>query len=492
MVDVEVVGSGPNGLAAAVVMARAGLSVRVHETAATIGGGSRSVELMEQDHLHDFCSAVHPMALASPFFRAFELSRRIGFAVPDVSFAHPLDGGRAGVAYRSMERTVAGLGVDGEAYRRLVQPLSDREQAILGVALHHVVRIPKHPVVALRFAGAVLDQGLPAWNRRFRTDEAKALVTGVMAHPVGTLPSLTGAGAGLVLNLLAHTVGWPIPVGGSQAIADVLALDVRDHGGEIVTGSRIESLAEVSDARVVLLDVAPKNFQAMARGRLTAAYEAALAAFTYGNAACKVDFILSGPVPWTHPELHRAGTAHLGGTREEIAAGEKEVNQGRHPASPYVLLSQPSSFDPTRAPEGRHTLWTYCHVPRGSTRDMAEAITAQIERFAPGFRDVVVRSHTTTASGLEAYNANYVGGDFSSGAVNLRQILARPVPSLQPWATPLKGVYLCSQSTPPGPGVHGMAGLNAAGLALRREFGLPVPHLGLEGMPPREPRLPLT
>ncbi|MFC3300801.1 NAD(P)/FAD-dependent oxidoreductase [Arthrobacter agilis] len=492
MVDVEVVGSGPNGLAAAVVMARAGLSVRVHETAATIGGGSRSVELMEQDHLHDFCSAVHPMALASPFFRAFELSRRIGFAVPDVSFAHPLDGGRAGVAYRSMERTVAGLGVDGEAYRRLVQPLSDREQAILGVALHHVVRIPKHPVAALRFAGAVLDQGLPAWNRRFRTDEAKALVTGVMAHPVGTLPSLTGAGAGLVLNLLAHTVGWPIPVGGSQAIADVLALDVRDHGGEIVTGSRIESLAEVSDARVVLLDVAPKNFQAMARGRLTAAYEAALAAFTYGNAACKVDFILSGPVPWTHPELHRAGTAHLGGTREEIAAGEKEVNQGRHPASPYVLLSQPSSFDPTRAPEGRHTLWTYCHVPRGSTRDMAEAITAQIERFAPGFRDVVVRSHTTTASGLEAYNANYVGGDFSSGAVNLRQILARPVPSLQPWATPLKGVYLCSQSTPPGPGVHGMAGLNAAGLALRREFGLPVPYLGLEGMPPREPLLPLT
>jgi phytoene dehydrogenase-like protein len=197
------------------------------------------------------------------------------------------------------------------------------------------------------------------------------------------------------------------------------------------------------------------------------------------KAACKVDFILSAPVPWTHPELHRAGTAHLGGTREEIAAGEKQVNQGRHPERPYVLLSQPSSFDPTRAPEGRHTLWTYCHVPRGSTRDMAEAITAQIERFAPGFRDVVVQSHTTTASELEVYNANYVGGDFSSGAVNLRQIVARPVPSLQPWATPLKGVYLCSQSTPPGPGVHGMAGLNAAKLALRREFGLPVPALGL-------------
>jgi phytoene dehydrogenase-like protein len=274
-------------------------------------------------------------------------------------------------------------------------------------------------------------------------------------------------------------VGWPIPVGGSQSIADALALDIRRHGGEIITNSRIETLAEVSDARVVLLDVAPKTFQAMSRGRLPAAYEKALSAFTYGNAACKVDFILSGPVPWTHPELHRAGTAHLGGTREEIAAGEKQVNQGEHPDSPYVLLSQPSSFDPTRAPDGRHTLWTYCHVPRGSTRDMAEAVTAQVERFAPGFRDVVVRSHTTTASELEVYNANYVGGDFSSGAVNLRQIVARPVPSLQPWATPIKGVYLCSQSTPPGPGVHGMAGLNAAKLALRREFGLSVPALGL-------------
>lgn len=238
-------------------------------------------------------------------------------------------------------------------------------------------------------------------------------MTGVMAHPVGTLPSLTGAGAGLVLNLLAHTVGWPIPVGGSQAIADALALDVTRHGGELVTGSRIGTLAEVSGARAVLLDVAPTTFQAMARGRLTGPYRRALEAFTYGNATCKVDFILSGPVPWTHPDLRRAGTAHLGGTREEIVAGEKQVNQGVHPDSPYVLLSQPSSFDPTRSPGGRHTLWTYCHVPHGSTRDMAEAVTSQIERFAPGFRDVIVRTHTTTASDLEAYNANYVGGDFS-------------------------------------------------------------------------------
>ena len=479
MFDVEVVGAGPNGLAAAVVMARAGLSVRVHEAAPTVGGGSRTVELMEKDHLHDFCSAVHPMALASPFFRDFELSRRIGFAVPEVSFAHPLDGGRAGVAYRSLERTVEGLGVDGESYRRLVGPLSERDEDILAFTLNSVLRIPDNPVAAVRFGLAVLDQGLPTWNRRFRTEEAKALVTGVMAHPVGTLPSLAGAGAGLALNLLAHTVGWPIPVGGSQSIADAMALDIRQHGGEIITDSRIESLAEVSDARVALLDVAPSTFQRMSRGRLPSSYRTALKAFTYGNAACKVDFILSGPVPWTHPELHRAGTAHLGGSREEIAAGEKLVNQGQHPESPYVLLSQPSSFDPTRAPEGRHMLWTYCHVPRGSTRDMAEAITAQIERFAPGFRDLVLRTHTTTAQELEAYNSNYVGGDFSSGAVNLRQIIARPVPSLHPWATPLDGVYLCSQSTSPGPGVHGMAGYQAARLALKREFGLTVPALGL-------------
>ncbi|THJ68689.1 NAD(P)/FAD-dependent oxidoreductase [Arthrobacter echini] len=479
MIDVEVVGAGPNGLAAAVVMARAGLSVRVREAGPTIGGGTRTRELMEQDHVHDVGSAVHPMALASPFFRDFQLSRRIGFAVPEVSFAHPLDGGRAGVAYRSMERTVAGLGVDGEAYRRLLQPLSDRDQDVLDFALHHVLRFPRRPEAAVRFALAVLEQGLPWWNRRFSTDEARALLTGVMAHPVGTLPSLAGAGAGLVLHLLAHTVGWPIPVGGSQSIAEALALDLRQHDGRIITDSRIDTLAEVSGARVVLLDVAPRTFQAMSRGRLPAAYERALSAFTYGNAACKVDFILSGPVPWAHPELHRAGTAHLGGTREEIAVGERQVRRGEHPSSPYVLLSQPSTFDPTRAPEGRHILWTYCHVPRGSTRDMAEAVTAQIERFAPGFRDVVVRTHTLTAAGLEAYDANYVGGDFSSGAVNLRQIIARPVPSLQPWATPLPGVYLCSQSTPPGPGVHGMAGLNAARLALEREFGLPVPALGL-------------
>ncbi|MBG6215760.1 phytoene dehydrogenase-like protein [Arthrobacter sp. CAN_A6] len=480
MADVEIVGSGPNGLAAGVVLARAGLTVRVHEASPTIGGGSRTLELMEDGHFHDFCSAVHPMALASPFFRAFGISERIGFAVPEVSFAHPLDSGRAGVAYRSLDRTVEGLGVDGDAYRRLMEPLTEREEGILGFALNSFLRMPKKPEAALRFGLAVLDQGSPLWNRRFRTDEARALLTGVMAHPVGPLPSLTAAGAGLALGLLAHTVGWPIPVGGSQVIVDAMAADIRAHGGEVVVGSRIDSLAELGAAKVVLLDVAPKSLARLARGRLPATYERALRGFRYGNAACKVDYILSGPVPWANAEAARAGTAHLGGTRAEIAAGEAAVAAGRHPDSPYVLVSQPSTFDPMRAPGGRHTLWTYCHVPSGSRRDMTEAITRQIERFAPGFRDVVVATHSTTAAELEAYNANYVGGDFGSGAVTLRQMLARPVPSVQPWATPLKGVYLCSQSTPPGPGVHGMAGFHAAKLALQREFGMQVPALGVD------------
>ncbi|WP_294563058.1 NAD(P)/FAD-dependent oxidoreductase [uncultured Arthrobacter sp.] len=479
MVDVEVVGSGPNGLAAGVVLARAGLSVRVHESAATIGGGSRTLPLMEEGAVHDVCSAVHPMALVSEFFTSFELRRRIGFAIPEVSYAHPLDSGRAGIAYRSLERTVAELGVDGPAYRRLMQPLIDSRDGILALTLNHLLRVPKNPRAAARLAAAVLDQGSPAWNRRFRGEEAPAMLTGVMAHPVGPLPSLTAAGAGMVLGLLAHAGGWAIPVGGSQAIADAMARDIEDHGGEILTGSRVRSLAELGGARAVLLDVAPPALVEMARGRLPGGYARALRRFRFGNAACKVDFLLSGPVPWTNSEVARAGTVHLGGTRAEVAAAEADVNAGRHPERPYVLVSQPSLFDPTRAPAGRHTLWTYCHVPRGSTTDMTEAITAQIERFAPGFRDLIVDSHSSTAAQLGEYNENYVGGDFGSGAVDLRQMIARPVLAAHPWATPLKGVYLCSQSAPPGPGVHGMAGFHAAKLALRREFGLGMPELGI-------------
>lgn len=477
MVDVAVVGAGPNGLAAAVVLARAGLNVEVLEGEPTIGGGARTKELLEPDHFHDMCSAVHPMALASPFFRAFGLQDRLDFAVPEISYAHPLDGGRAGVAYRDLDRTIHGLGRDGGAWRRLMEPLVRRIDATVDFTLDHLLRVPPHPLAALRFGLASLDQGSVLWNRRFATDEAAALFTGVAAHPVGPLPSLASAGAGLALGALAHSYGWPIPVGGSQAIMSALAADIQAHGGSIHTGRRIESLAEVNDAKAVLLDVSPPGLLRLAADRLPARYAASLNRFRFGDAACKADFILSGPIPWANSEVARAGTVHLGGTREEIAASEHLVHTGRHPADPYVLVSQPSLFDGSRAPAGRHILWTYCHVPGGSTRDMTEAVISQIERFAPGFRDVVVRSHMTTAAELERYNPNYVGGDFGGGAVSLRQLVARPALSLNPWRTPLKGVYLCSASTPPGPGVHGMGGYYAARLALKDVFGLGMPEL---------------
>ncbi|MGW9404270.1 phytoene desaturase family protein [Arthrobacter sp. NPDC055585] len=477
MTDVTVVGAGPNGLAAAVTMARAGLSVRVLEAAPTAGGGSRTSELMRPHHFHDVCSAIHPMALAAPFFRDFGLSERIRLEVPAVSYAQPLDGERAAVAYRSLERTVQELGPDGKAYNSLMQPLVRHSEAITRTLMDPLLKVPREPMAALRFGLAALDQGSGAWNRRFSEDAAPALLTGVMAHPVGRLPSLPSAGGGLLLALLAHTVGWPVPVGGSQVIADALVEDLQAHGGELETGHRVDSLRELSGSRAVILDTAPAGLLRLAKGRLPARYERALRRFRYGNAACKVDFILSAPVPWTNPALAAAGTVHLGGARAETAAAEAEVAAGRHPEKPYVLLSQPSTFDSSRAPAGRHILWTYCHVPAGSERDMAAAVTAQIERFAPGFRDVIVETRTTTARGLAAYNENYVGGDFGAGAVTLGQMLRRPVLSPDPWKTPLPGVFLCSASTPPGPGVHGMGGYHAATRALRTVFGLPLPSL---------------
>jgi phytoene dehydrogenase-like protein len=330
-------------------------------------------------------------------------------------------------------------------------------------------------VTAARFGWRALEQGSPLWNLRFRGEVAPAMLTGVAAHSILPMPGLATAGAALSLGSYAHGRGWPIPIGGSQAIVDAMAADLLAHGGEIVTDSEVTSLDELPPARAVLLDVTPRALARLAGDRLPPRFARRLERFRYGNAAAKVDFALDGPVPWTNELLREAGTVHVGGTREEIAAAEAEVAAGRHAESPYVLVAQPSIADPSRAPEGKHVLWAYTHVPRGSTVDPTEAITRQIERFAPGFRDLVLASTSRSAVELEEYDPNYIGGDIAAGAADFLQLAGRPRFSLNPWATPARGVYLCSSSTPPGPGVHGLAGWYAARRALVAEFGIDTP-----------------
>ncbi|MCR2811000.1 MULTISPECIES: NAD(P)/FAD-dependent oxidoreductase [unclassified Microbacterium] len=469
--DAVVVGAGPNGLAAAVTLARAGLQVRVYERDERAGGGAASRELTLPGYLSDVCSAVHPLAFESRFFREFGLQNRVRFATPDISFGHPLDGGRAGIAYRDLERTSAGLGVDGPAYARLMGPLVQRTAQLAEFTGSSLLRVPADPRAAIAFGIRSLEQGGPAWNARFRTDLAPALLTGVAAHTILPQPSVAAAGAGLVLGAYAHSRGWPIPIGGSQAIIDAMVDDLRAHGGELVTGVEVTSLAELPSARVTVLDVTPRAFLRMAASRMPAPYRRALQRFRYGGGVAKVDFALSDPVPWANGDLRRAGTVHVGGTRAEIADAENHVNRGRLPDRPYVLAAQQSLFDASRAPAGRHTLWAYTHVPAGSPQDRQEAVIRQIERFAPGFRDTILATSSRTAVQLQQHNPNYIGGDISAGAPSLVQLLRRPVLRPDPWRTPVPGVYLASASVAPGPGVHGLGGWHAALSALRHDFG---------------------
>lgn len=470
--DAIVVGAGPNGLAAAVTLARAGLAVRVYERASTAGGGTATTELTLPGFRHDVCSAVHPLAFESRFFREFALDRRVPFVVPEISFAHPLDKGRAGIAYRDLQRTCEHLGPDGAAYAALMRPLAERSTRVAQFTGSTLLRPPPHVGTAALLGLAVLEQGTPVWNVRFRDDVAPAMLTGVSAHSILPLPSLAAAGAGLALAAYAHARGWPIPVGGSQAIADALVDDLVDHGGQLVTDHEILSIADLPPARATLLDVTPRALLAMADGLLPNRYRRSLARFRYGDGVAKVDFALSDPVPWAVAELRDAGTLHLGGTRAEIAAAENAVARGAHPDRPYVLVSQPSVFDHMRAPNANHTLWTYTHVPAGSNVDRTQAIVDQIERVAPGFRDTVLATASRTAADLERHNPNYPGGDIAAGSPDLIQLLRRPVLRPTPWRTPIPGVYLCSASTPPGPGVHGLSGWHAALSALRNEFGI--------------------
>lgn len=477
MVDAVVVGSGPNGLAAAVTLSRAGLEVEVHEAADTVGGGLRTQELTEPGFLHDVCSAIHPMVLTSPFFREWRATERVDYVIPDASYGHPLDRGRAGIAYRDLDRTAGTLGVDGVTWRHLFQPIVDRMEAVTEFTLNPMLPVPKRLLGVLPFGLRVLEAASPGWISRFEGTVAPGLLAGVMAHGITRMPGLSAAGAGLVLGANAHAGGWPLPVGGAQSLADAMVADLEAHGGRVVTGHRVTDVAELPSAAAVLFDTSPRDLVASVGSRLPDAYARKLERFRYGNGVYKVDFAVSTPIPWRNRGLLDAPTVHLGGTAQEIAAAENEVAAGRHPGEPYVLLAQPSVFDATRAPAGKHTVWAYCHVPKGSRVDMSEAIIGQIERFAPGFRDTIIAQVGRDTHIVEQENPNDIGGDISGGEPSLVQLLRRPVVSREPWRTPADGVYLCSSSASPGMGVHGMPGFLAAQSALRNTFRLPVPSL---------------
>jgi phytoene dehydrogenase-like protein len=465
--DAVVVGAGPNGLAAAIVLAQAGRRVAVIEGAETVGGGCRSEELTLPGHVHDTCSTVHALALVSPFLNTLPLARH-GFELvhPSAPLAHPLDDGSAAVMERSVEATACGLGADAAAYRRLFDPLV-RSAGQLIPEILGPLRPPRHPVVLARFGVSALRSATGLARSRFVGERARALLGGCCAHSMLSLRTKASAAFGIVLALSAHQVGWPVARGGSQRLADALAAHLSSLGAEIQTGRWVESLDELAGAATTLLDVTPRQLLRMAGDRLPERYARRLGRYRYGPGVFKVDWALEGPIPWSAGEVARAGTVHLGGRLEEIAAAEEAVWQGRHSERPFALLVQPSLFDPTRAPAGKHTAWAYCHVPNGSARDMTAAIEAQVERFAPGFRELIAARSVMGPAEVQRRNPNYVGGDINGGVQDLRQLFTRPVARRVPYSTPVDGLFICSSATPPGGGVHGMCGYFAARSALR-------------------------
>jgi phytoene dehydrogenase-like protein len=466
--DAVVVGAGPNGLAAAVTLAGAGVSVLLLEGEETIGGGARTAELTLPGFRHDVCSAIHPLGVGSPFFRGLSLREHgLEWIHPPAALAHPLEDGRALLVRQSLESTVHGLGSDGPAWRDLFAPLTHNWDRLSVDLLAPLLRFPRHPLAMLGFALPACRAAVGLARDRFASAGVRALFAGLAAHSMLPLERAFTASFGLVLGVTAHAVGWPVARGGSQAITDALGRLLRARGGEILTGARVGTLADLPPARAVLLDVTPRQLLAIAGDRLRGAYRRRLERFRYGPGVFKLDLALDGPVPWTAPECALAGTVHLGPTLEEIAAGEAAVWRGEHPARPFALVAQQSLFDPARAPAGAHTLWAYCHVPHGSTADMTEPILAQIERFAPGFRGRIRSSHAMGPADFARYNPNYVGGDINGGAQDFDQLFGRPAWRMVPYTTPERGLYICSSSTPPGGGVHGMCGYLAARAALR-------------------------
>jgi phytoene dehydrogenase-like protein len=463
-------------LAAAITLAREGLGVLIVEAAPTIGGGTRSAELTLPGFVHDVCSAVHPFAVASPFFKTLPLAAHgLELIQPQAPLAHPLDDGKAAVLERSIEQTGASLGPDAAAYRRLMAPLAARADVLFGELLGPL-RIPRHLFSAMKFGLSAIQPACTLARRTFTADPARALLAGLAAHSILPLDRWTTSAVALVLGIAGHTVGWPIVQGGSQRLAESLAGYFKSIGGEMLTSWQVESVDELPESRAILLDLTPRQVITLAGQRLPAGYVHRLGRYRYGMGVFKLDWALGGPIPWTALACSRAGTVHLGGTLEEVAASEAEIGRGGHPQKPFVLLSQPSLFDPTRVPPGRQTAWAYCHVPHGSTVDMTERIEAQVERFAPGFRDRILARHAMAPADFESYNANYIGGDINGGAQDIRQLFTRPVARLVPYSTPWRKLYICSSSTPPGGGVHGLCGYHAALAALSRSFRLKLPQ----------------
>lgn len=464
--DAIVVGAGPNGLAAAIELARAGHSVCIFEANEMIGGGARSAELTLAGFVHDICSAVHPLAAGSPFFSKLPLTQYgLEFINPPAALAHPFDDGTAVLLHRSVEMTAEGLGSDAKAYKKLMGPLvedwSDLADDLLGP-----LRIPRHPLKVARFGFYGIRSARSLAQSLFKDKRTRALFGGLAAHSFLSLDRRTTSAFALVLATMAHVIGWPIARGGSQKIAEALASHFRELGGEIFTSVRVKSLAELPRAQVVMCDVTPHQLLGMAAHELPSGFRQKLQRYRYGPGAFKIDWALRGPVPWKAVECFQAATVHLGGSFEEISASEFAPWRGQHSDSPFVIVCQPTLFDPTRAPQGQHTLWAYSHVPNASNFDMTEHIENQIERFAPGFREQILAKNVMSPAKLEEHNANLIGGDINGGVQDLRQLFTRP--TIRMYSTPLKWLYICSSSTPPGGGVHGMCGYHAARAALRQ------------------------